>query len=64
MIRVVGRISFSRQLEKSEKVRDVMEELRLSDERFVSLLNGTPVTGDEVVSPADDLAFIEIFSGG
>ena len=46
------------------KVKDIMEQLRLSDERFVSLLNGTPVTGDETVNPEDDLVFVEIFSGG
>ncbi len=64
MIRVVGRMGFSERLERSMKVKEIMEQLRLSDERFVSLLNGTPVTGDEVVKPDDDLAFIEIFSGG
>ncbi|MGP6207524.1 MoaD/ThiS family protein [Cuniculiplasma sp. SKW3] len=64
MIRVVGRTGFSERLEKSMKVKDIMEQLRLSEERFVSLLNGTPVTGDEIANPDDDLAFIEIFSGG
>ncbi len=64
MIRVIGRTGFSRNLEKSMKVKDIMEQLRLSDERFVSLLNGTPVTGDETVNPEDDLVFVEIFSGG
>ncbi|MCL4320720.1 MoaD/ThiS family protein [Cuniculiplasma divulgatum] len=64
MIRIVGRQSRSEKLEQSCSVGEVMERLGISDERFVYLLNGTPVTRDVIVSPDQDLLFLEIFSGG
>ncbi len=42
----------------------VMEKMKLSGERYISILNGIPVTGDRIVNPSDELLFLEIFSGG
>ncbi|MCL4323337.1 MAG: hypothetical protein M1498_02690 [Candidatus Thermoplasmatota archaeon] len=64
MIRIVGRQSRTEKLRERRAVGDIMESLGISDERFVCLLNGTPVTRDVEVSPEQDLLFLEIFSGG
>ena len=42
----------------------IMEKMKLSGERYISILNGIPVTGDHIVNPSDELLFLEIFSGG
>ncbi|MHB1507848.1 MAG: ubiquitin family protein [Cuniculiplasma sp.] len=65
MIRIKGRVmSSSTSLELASTVDEVMHVMKLSGERFISLLNGVPVTGDHVVNPSDDLLFLEVFSGG
>jgi sulfur carrier protein ThiS len=64
MIRIVGRVSKNEMLDKASSVKEVMDQLMISDERFIYLVNGTPVTKDKIVNPDEDLLFLEIFSGG
>ncbi|MHB1440111.1 MAG: ubiquitin family protein [Cuniculiplasma sp.] len=64
MIRVVGRVSKTEKIDGKHSVAEIMDTYGISDERFIYLVNGTPVTKDFVVSPDEDLLFLEIFSGG
>ncbi len=64
MIRVKGRTSLTDSIEASMTIDAIMEKMKLSGERFISILNGVPATGDRIVNPSDDLLFLEIFSGG
>ena len=40
------------------------EVLQIREASYVYIKNGSPVTSDEIVTPDDDLKFLEIFSGG
>ncbi|MCL4357047.1 MAG: hypothetical protein M1460_04190 [Candidatus Thermoplasmatota archaeon] len=64
MIKIKGRTSLTNSIETSMTVDAVMEKMKLSGERYISILNGIPVTGDRIVNPSDELLFLEIFSGG
>ena len=64
MIKIKGRTSLTNSVETSMTVDAIMEKMKLSGERYISILNGIPVTGDHIVNPSDELLFLEIFSGG
>jgi sulfur carrier protein ThiS len=64
MIRIVGKNSVNRDLEKSEPISLVVSDLGLNVNSYVILLNGNPATTDEIAGPQDDLVFLEVFSGG
>ena len=64
MIKIKGRTSLTNSVETSMTVDAIMEKMKLSGERYISILNGIPVTGDRIVNPSDELLFLEIFSGG
>ncbi len=64
MIRIVGRVSRESKIDSPRTVGEIIESMRISEERFVFLLNGQPVTKDVIVTPDQDLLFLEIFSGG
>ncbi len=64
MIKVKGRTSLTDSIDSSMTVDTIMEKMKLSGERYISILNGMPVTGDHVVNPSDELLFLEVFSGG
>ena len=64
MIKVKGRTSLTDSIDENMTVEAIMEKMKLSRERFISILNGTPVTRDHIVNPSDELLFLEIFSGG
>ena len=64
MIRIIGRKSEQKFIDKSLKLNDLMASFLISRERFVAILNGNPATSDEVVNPDDDLVLLEVFSGG
>ncbi|EQD39351.1 hypothetical protein B1A_16892 [mine drainage metagenome] len=64
MIRIIGRKSDKRDLKESSRLSDIMQTMLISNERFIALINGSPATSDDIVSPDDDLVFLEVFSGG
>ena len=64
MIKVKGRTSLTDSIDSSMTVDAIMKKMKLSGERYISILNGMPVTGDHVVNPSDELLFLEVFSGG
>ena len=64
MIKIKGRASLTNSIEVSMTVDAIMEKMKLSGERYISILNGIPVTGEHIVNPSDELLFLEIFSGG
>jgi sulfur carrier protein ThiS len=64
MIRIVGKNSVKRDLEKSTPISMVVSDLGLNVNSYVILLNGNPATTDEIAAPQDDLVFLEVFSGG
>ncbi len=64
MIRIVGKNSVNRDLEKSQPISLVVSDLGLNINSYVILLNGSPATTDEIAGPQDDLVFLEVFSGG
>ncbi|MHB8360248.1 MAG: ubiquitin family protein [Thermoplasmataceae archaeon] len=64
MIRIIGRKSDQKNIKESSRLSDIMQTMFISTERFIALLNGSPATSDDVVSPDDDLVFLEVFSGG
>ncbi len=64
MIRIIGKEKREIPLEKAASVGEIAEKLGISSVKFVSLLNGNPVTSDKIVNPEDELVFMEAFSGG
>ncbi len=64
MIRVLGRESVIIELKQPETVEYIMKRNGLSEERFVCIRGGYPLTADETIQPEDDVQFLEIFSGG
>lgn len=64
MIKIMGRQSKEIVLDYPKTVGTILEELKVSEERFVFLVDGTPVTKDVLVTPDQELVFLEIFSGG
>jgi len=51
-------------LDYPKTVGTILEELKISEERFIFLVDGTPATKDVLVTPDQELLFLEIFSGG
>ena len=64
MISIVGRRHFITSIEESMTVAKVAEMLQIREASYVYIRNGNPVTSDEIITPEDDLKFLEIFSGG
>ncbi|MEM0158499.1 MAG: MoaD/ThiS family protein [Thermoplasmataceae archaeon] len=64
MITIVGRRSSHIELEADETVSSIMIRLGLSDNSYVCLINGKPVTSDHMAHPGDSVTFLEVFSGG
>jgi sulfur carrier protein ThiS len=64
MISIVGRKHYTTSIGESMTVAKVAEMLQIREASYVYIKNGNPVTSDEVVTPDDDLKFLEIFSGG
>jgi sulfur carrier protein ThiS len=64
MIRIVGRETRSVEISKDTTVARVSSDLKLSMEKYVTVLNGVPCTSDREVKESDDLVFLEVFSGG
>lgn len=64
MIRVIGRNKIEKEIKKSSSIKEIREELGLSNEQYISLVNGFPVTDDEPVNSNDEIVFFEVFSGG
>ena len=64
MISIVGRRRYTTSIEDSMTVAKLAEMLQIREASYVYIKNGSPVTSDEIVTPDDDLKFLEIFSGG
>ncbi|MCL4451812.1 MAG: hypothetical protein M1327_04215 [Candidatus Thermoplasmatota archaeon] len=64
MISIVGRKHYTTSIAESMTVAKVAEMLQIRESSYVYIKNGNPVTSDEIVTPDDDLKFLEIFSGG
>ncbi len=64
MIKVIGRNSYQRDIEGSKTVAEAMQMLGLRQESHICLRNGVPITSRDIISPDDDVTFMEIFSGG
>lgn len=64
MIKIMGRQMSESNLDHPKTIDSIMEEMKLSEERFIFLVDGTPVTRDFLVKPDQELVFLEIFSGG
>ncbi|MFG1449824.1 MAG: hypothetical protein AAE983_04185 [Thermoplasmataceae archaeon] len=64
MIRVLGRDTVTIELQNPETVGSIMKANGLSDERYICIRGGQPLTSDEIISPDDDVQVLEIFSGG
>ncbi|HLH86257.1 MAG TPA: hypothetical protein VKU79_05280 [Thermoplasmataceae archaeon] len=64
MITVVGRGKSSFPLERDEPVSSILRRLGLSENSFICLINGVPVTSDHVAHPEDDVTLLQVFSGG
>ncbi len=64
MIRVLGRETIILELQTPETVESVMKAHGLSEERYICIRGGQPLTADEIILPDDDVQILEIFSGG
>ena len=64
MISIVGRKHYTTSIDESMTVAKVAEMLQIRESSYVYIKNGNPVTSDEIITPDDDLKFLEIFSGG
>jgi sulfur carrier protein ThiS len=64
MIKVIGRKSEQKTIDKALKLNDLMASFLISRERFIAILNGIPATSDDIVNPDDELVLLEVFSGG
>jgi|GEM_PF-1570323 sulfur carrier protein ThiS len=64
MISIVGRRHLTTSIVERMTVLQVADMLQIRESSYVYIKNGTPVTSDEIVTPEDDLKFLEIFSGG
>ena len=64
MIRVLGRDTITLELQSPETVGSLMKANGLSEERYICIRGGQPLTSDEIIRPDDDVQVLEIFSGG
>ena len=64
IIEIIGRERKTLELAKECTVNELMENLGLSPESYVPVLNNIPVTGEKVVKSGDHMVFQEVFSGG
>ncbi len=64
MIRVLGRDTITLELQNPETVGLIMKANGLSEERYICIRGGQPLTSDEIILPDDDVQVLEIFSGG
>ena len=63
-VRIVGRKKYETVLEESCTVEELLRRLNLREEGYICLRNGVPVTRLDIIDQADDVTFMEIFSGG
>ena len=63
-VRIVGRKKYETVLEESCTVEELLRKLNLREEGYICLRNGVPVTRLDIIDQADDVTFMEIFSGG
>lgn len=64
MITVVGRERKEVKIEKSATLAELATIIGIRLSAYVALRNGKPITSDEMVSPQDEITFLEVFSGG
>ena len=64
MIRIVSRKKSEEAISEPCSVEELLKNLRLKEQNYICLRNGTPVTRFDSVSPEDEVVLMEIFSGG
>ncbi len=64
MIRIVGRETRRIDNSPGSDIAAIAKINGLSGERYIAILNGKPVTWEHRIGETDDLAFVEVFSGG
>ncbi len=63
-VKVVGRDSMKKEIESSMSLGELRKSLKLREDQYVSLLNGSPATDESIVTDSDEVVFLEVFSGG
>lgn len=63
-VKVVGRDQIVRDIEGNLKIGALRESMKLREDQYLSLVNGSPATDDDIVSENDEVVFLEVFSGG
>ncbi|AKA48075.1 hypothetical protein IX51_02020 [uncultured archaeon] len=63
-VKVVGREQVRKNIDGNVKVGALRESMKLREDQYISLVNGSPATDEETVSESDEVVFLEVFSGG
>lgn len=64
LVKVVGREQIERDINEDLSVKDVIRMMKIREDHYVTLLNGSPAADDDVAGVNDELVFLEVFSGG
>ncbi|KQB35865.1 MULTISPECIES: MoaD/ThiS family protein [Acidiplasma] len=64
MIRVIGRNKIEESISSPCVVRELYSMFKINPDEYVVLVNGDPVTDDEIIKPDDNVVLLEVFSGG